>query len=229
MAVAERVDERVARLRETLEEPLLVTSGNEPSLPDRLRELERGAARRRGTPSPLHRLPLRRGRACARRRRVRPVAALAVEDGRRDDRRARRLRGAGADVSGLAGARRRRGSSSCRATGLVERLRAVKEEHELAAIREAVRITDAVYAAFARGALRRPDRARPRVAHGAALPRARRSRGRVRDHRRLRPDRRAAARPADRSRRRGEHDGRRGRRLRRRRLQLRLDADVRYG
>ena len=87
--LAERrcVSSRIDRLRATLEEPLLVSSAGERLLPDRLRELERGAARRAGARAALQRLPLRRGGPGARGRRVRRG-------------RARPLRGAGGAALG---------------------------------------------------------------------------------------------------------------------------------
>ena len=108
---------------------------------------------------------------------------------------ARRLRGERAHVRRLGDAARRRARARP-AHGLVERLRAVKDEHELATIREAARITDEAYAAFAEErfvgrterdlAWRMEQIFHELGAHG----------DRVREHRRLGPDRRAAARPS---------------------------------
>ena len=58
-------------------------------------------------------------------------------------------------------------------SGLVERLRAVKEPAEIETLRAAGAITDAVVRRARGGALRRPDRARARLARSRALPRAR--------------------------------------------------------
>ena len=131
-------------------------------------------------------------------RRVRAVAALPVKTVAETLDGARRLRGDRADLRRLADAAGRPASSSSRARGLVERLRAVKDEDELAAIREAARITDDGLRRARRGALRRPHRTRRRVAHGAALPRARartRSRSRSSSARARRARCRTAARP----------------------------------
>ena len=63
--------DRIDRLREHLEEPLLVTDPTTSATSLRLRELELRAPRRAGPRAPLHRLPLHRGRA--RSRGVEPV------------------------------------------------------------------------------------------------------------------------------------------------------------
>ena len=62
---------RLERLREAVEEPLLVSNLVNVRYLTGLDELERGAARRARARSALHRLPLRRARAGGRRRRAR--------------------------------------------------------------------------------------------------------------------------------------------------------------
>jgi Xaa-Pro aminopeptidase len=148
MAVAERVGERVARLRETLEEPLLVTSGTN------LRYLIGFESSNAALLVDEERLLLFTDFRYA-------EAARALDGVEFVQSQRSLLKTVGETIGGRVGfeapaltyqgwqALQAAGLELVPRTGLVERLRAVKEEHELAAIREAVRITDAVYAAFA--------------------------------------------------------------------------------
>jgi Xaa-Pro aminopeptidase len=148
MAVAERVGERVARLRETLEEPLLVTSGTN------LRYLIGFESSNAALLVDEERLLLFTDFRYA-------EAARSLEGVEFVQSQRSLLKTVAETIDGRIGfeapaltyqgwrALQAAGLELVPRTGLVERLRAVKEEHELAAIREAVRITDAVYAAFA--------------------------------------------------------------------------------
>jgi Xaa-Pro aminopeptidase len=148
MAVAERVGERVARLRETLEEPLLVTSGTN------LRYLIGFESSNAALLVDEERLLLFTDFRYA-------EAARALDGVEFVQSQRSLLKTVGETIGGRVGfeapaltyqgwqALQAAGLELVPRTGLVERLRAVKEEHELAAIREAVRSTDAVYAAFA--------------------------------------------------------------------------------
>ena len=148
-----RVSERVERLRDALEEPLLVTTGvnvryltgfessNAALLVDEERVLLftdfRYAEAARAIDG----------------RRARSVAALAPQDRRREAARAaHRLRGERAHLRRLGDGCATPGSSSSLGAGLVERLRAVKDEAELATIREVARITDEALRGVRRGA-----------------------------------------------------------------------------
>ena len=163
---------RLERLRSALEEPLLVTERRQRPLPDRVRELERGAARRARTATrALHRLPLRRGGARGRRassscRRARDV----VGDARRAARRAAdRVRGDDVTLrrSGETLARRRR-SSSCRRAGSSRSCARSRTTSELDAIRRGGGDHGRGLRAARRGAVRRPHRARARLADRAS-------------------------------------------------------------
>ena len=77
-----------------------------------------------------------------------------------------------------------------------------------------------------RGALRRQNRARRRLDDRAALPRRGRGRGCLRDDRRRRPELGPSARPRHRSADRPRRDDHRGHGLRRRRLRVRLHAHL---
>jgi len=148
MAVAQRVDQRVARLRETLEEPLLVTSGVN------VRYLIGFESSNAALLVDEERLVLFTDFRYA-------EAARALEGIEFVQSQRSLLKTVGETLDGRVGfeaaaltyqgwqALDEAGLELVPRAGLVERLRAVKEEHELAAIREAVRITDDVYAAFA--------------------------------------------------------------------------------
>ena len=98
-------------------------------LPDRLRELERGAVRRARAGAALQRLPLRRGRARGRGRRVRRDEAVARRGARRAARGPDRLRGRrGQPTRSWETLCAPAASSSCPRRGLVEALRAVKDD-----------------------------------------------------------------------------------------------------
>ncbi|HXK15185.1 MAG TPA: Xaa-Pro peptidase family protein, partial [Gaiellaceae bacterium] len=148
MAVAQRVDQRVARLRETLEEPLLVTSGVN------VRYLIGFESSNAALLVDEERLVLFTDFRYA-------EAARALDGIEFVQSQRSLLKTVGETLDGRVGfeaaaltyqgwqALDEAGLELVPRAGLVERLRAVKEEHELAAIREAVRITDDVYAAFA--------------------------------------------------------------------------------
>jgi Xaa-Pro aminopeptidase len=142
------VSERVARLRETLEEPLLVTSGvnvryligfessNAALLVDEERILLFTDFRYADAARALEGLDFVQSQRSLLKTVGETIAGqVGFEASALTYQGWRVLDEAGLDLVPR--------------TGLVERLRAVKEEHELAAIREAVRITDDVYAAFA--------------------------------------------------------------------------------
>lgn len=148
MAVATRVNERIERLRSTLEEPLLVTNGvnvrylsglassNAALLVDDERAVLftdfRYASAARAVPG-IDFVETQRNlfKALAQTLTGRiGFEATAVSYANYE-----LLRGAGLELVPR--------------TGVVERLRAVKDEYELTTIREAARITDLAYAAFA--------------------------------------------------------------------------------
>jgi Xaa-Pro aminopeptidase len=148
MAVATRVSERIERLRETLEEPLLVTSGVN------VRYLtgfsSSNAALLVGEDAVKLFTDFRYLTAAA------AVPGVEVVPSQRS------LLGTVAEsLNGRIGFEaatltytgwetlRAGGLDLVPRTGLVEELRAVKDDAELTLIREAVRVTDAVYAAFA--------------------------------------------------------------------------------
>ena len=198
-------------------------------LPDRVRELERGAARRRRArccSSPTSATPRRHARstassscrrsaACSRPSARRSTAASASRRARSPTPAGRRCGDGGLEL--VPRQRARRGAARGQGRG-----RARDDPRGGAHHRRGLRCVR-------RGALRRPHRARRRVAHGAALPRARRARRSRSSDRRLGADRRAAARPADRPCRRAEHDRRHRHRRAARRLRVRLHAHVRDG
>jgi Xaa-Pro aminopeptidase len=148
MAVAERVSERVERLRASLEEPLLVTTGvnvryltglkssNVALLVDEERVLLFTDFRYAEAARALE------GVEFVQSQRVLLKTVAETLDGR-----------VGFEASAVTydgwQTLRDGGLELVPQRGLVERLRAVKDESELAAIREAARITDATYAAFA--------------------------------------------------------------------------------
>ena len=191
------VNERVDRLRASLEEPLLVTDRTNVLYLTGLPQLERRAARRARPAAALHRLPLRRGRA--RRSRASRSWRRSAPSCRRSPTRLRgpvgfeaeavtyarweTLGAAGLELVPRNGPRRgaARGEGRGRAGGAS------------AARRE---ITNEGYARLAEEPFDRPHRARARVAAGHALPRARRRGRRLRDDRRHRPERREPARRA---------------------------------
>ena len=148
MAVAERVSERVERLRASLEEPLLVTTGvnvryltgfnssNVALFVDEERVLLFTDFRYAEAARAVE------GAEFVQTQRSVLKTVAETLDG--ND----RLRGIRVDVRRLGDAAEG-GLELVPRNGLVERLRAVKDESELAAIREAARITDQAYAAFA--------------------------------------------------------------------------------
>ena len=148
-----------------------------------------------GRDDALHRLPLRRGRARGRRRRVRADAPRRRERARRAPRRA------GASGSRRRGSRTRSGRrsravapSSSRPAASSRRCALVKDDGELDAIRRAAaRSRTRSTRALARGAARRTHRGRGRLVDRAHVPRARRRRARVR-HASSRPARTARGR-----------------------------------
>ena len=118
----ERVNDRIARLRESLEEPLLDHEPDQRRLPRRLPQLERRAARRPGARAAVHGLPLSRGGARRRGRRGRPDEALDRRRPRRAAEGPDRLRGEGTSrtrssrrwgAAGWSSSRARASSSGC--------------------------------------------------------------------------------------------------------------------
>ena len=212
--------ERAARRAAPRHEP------DEHLLPDGLRQLERRAARRaRRRGDALHRLSLRRVRARCSGRRGGDHEARADARHRRAARRARPVRGGRAALPRMGAAER--GRRELVAThGLVDDVRAVKDEEEVAKLQRSASIADrGLEALTAETWIGRSEREiawRLREllhAHGAdELV--------VRLDRRLRRERRDAARPPDRPDRRARHarHGRLGRS--RRRLLQRLHAHV---
>ena len=114
-------------------------------------------------------------------------------------------------------------------TGIVERLRAVKEPAELESIRAAAAISDRVFAALAEEQFTGPHRDRARLARARALPRARLLGALLRLDRRRRRERRQSARGRARRCHPRQHARHGRRRLPDRRLRLRLHANVRDG
>ena len=114
-------------------------------------------------------------------------------------------------------------------SGLVEQLRAVKDDDELGVDPASRRARERGVQAAGGGALHRPDRARARVSLRPVRARARRGRLFVPDRRRVGAERRDAARAPRRPRDRARRDGRRRRRRARRRVRLGLHAHVRDG
>jgi Xaa-Pro aminopeptidase len=150
MAVAERgrIAERVDRLRETLEEPLLVTAGvnvqyligfkssNAALLVDDERVLLFTDFRYATAASALKGVEFIQSQRSLLKTVGENLSGLVgFESAAMTYDGYKRLRDAGVDLVPR--------------TGLVERLRATKDDRELAAIREAARITDATYAALA--------------------------------------------------------------------------------
>ena len=143
------MNDRVDRLRAKLEEPLLVSD------PANVRYLSGLASSNaallvepRARPA-LHRLPLRGERPRRRRRRVRRDEARPLPDALASCSRAgsasRRPRSPTSATPACTPA----ASSRCPTYGLVEELRAVKDEGELDAIRRAAEITDVAFERFA--------------------------------------------------------------------------------
>ncbi len=140
-----RVNTRIARLRELARGAAPRHERQERRLPRRLRELERRAARRPRARAALHRLPLHPGGARRRGRRGR------ADEARRD--RASwpsSLNGTvGFEAATLTFAQvetlRAGGLELVPRTGLVEALRAVKDDGELDSLRRACKIADRAY------------------------------------------------------------------------------------
>ena len=223
------VNARVDRLREKLEQPLLVSDPANVRYLSGLASSNAALLVDAGTRPGLHRLPIRRERAGGRGSRVRRGEARPLPDAVGAALGPDRLRGhlaqlrallaaprgrgrAGPDVRARRGAPGRQGRGRAR----VDPARRRHREHRVRALRR-------------RGRARRPDREGARLALRDVPARGERRRCLVSGPRRVGPERGQAAHGAGRAagRARGDRDRRRG--LHGRRLLLRLHADLRHG
>ena len=137
------VNDRIERLRTTLEEPLVVPTQS-TSATCGARELERRAARRARPAAALHGLPLRGDRRARSPESSSWRRSATLPEARRGAAGADRVRGAPSRSSGMARSTPP-GSSWCPRYGLVEELRGNQGRRGADAIRRAARITSKAF------------------------------------------------------------------------------------